>query len=117
MNQQPGLKSASKKIDCSHSFRDGIWIRWENLTRSEKVVCAYITLIPLWWVWGWRFYFVFLVAGIFIHEWRNKREIRASPPSKAVIGIICYGFYVLIVRYFYGEAEGIRLNFNAVIAP
>lgn len=117
MNQQPGLKSASKKIDDRDSFRDGIWIPWENLTGSEKVVCAYITLIPLWWVWGWRFYFVFLVAGIFIHEWRKRREIRVSPPTQAVIGIICYGFYILIVRYFYGEAEGIRLNFNAVIAP
>ncbi|MEM9927992.1 MAG: hypothetical protein AAF915_30450 [Cyanobacteria bacterium P01_D01_bin.50] len=47
MNQQPGLKSAFKKIDSHHSFRDGIWICWENLTLSEKVVCAYITLIPL----------------------------------------------------------------------
>lgn len=117
MNQQPGLKSASKKTDDPDNLRAGIWIRWQNLTRSEKVVCAYISLIPLWWMWGWRLYFVFLVAGILIHEWRERRGIQLQPPSTAAMGIICYGLYVLILRYFYGEAEGVRLNFNAVIAP
>lgn len=117
MNQQPGLKSVSTKMTDSDSLFSGILIRWGTLTLSEKVVCAYITLIPLWWMWGWRFYFVFLVAGILIHEWLEKREIRLQRPSVSVIGIVGYGLYVFIVRYFYGEAEGVRLNFNAVIAP
>ncbi|MEA5594129.1 hypothetical protein [Rivularia sp. UHCC 0363] len=114
--QQPGLKAADQKTSDRDIF-SGIWIRWGELTRSEKVVCAYITLIPLWWMWGWRLYFVFLVAGIIIHELRENREIRLQRPSTAVIGIICYGLYSLIVRYFYGEAEGLRLNFNVVISP
>jgi hypothetical protein len=117
MNQQPGLKLASKKISDRDNLFSGIWIRWENLTRAEKIVCAYIALIPLWWIWGWRLYFVFLVAGIIIHEWREKKEIRLQAPSTAVIGIIGYGLYVLIVGYFYREAQGERLNFNAVMAP
>ncbi|MBE9215127.1 O-antigen ligase family protein [Plectonema cf. radiosum LEGE 06105] len=117
MNQQTRLKPAYKKTtDCDGLF-SGIWICWGELTQSEKIVCAYITLIPLWWMWGWRLYFVFLVAGIIIYELREKREIRLQRPSAAVIGIIGYGLYVLIVGYFYREAQGTRLNFNAVISP
>ncbi len=117
MRQQPRLESVLKKIPEDSNLFSGIWIRWQKLTLSEKVVCGYITLIPLWWMWGWRLYFVFLVAGIVIYEWRKNREIRLQPPSAAAIAIIGYGLYALIVRYFYGEAEGVRLNFNAVIAP
>lgn len=117
MSQKLEFKSVLNKTTNSDDLFSGIWIRWKNLTRSEKVVCAYITLIPLWWIWGWRFYFVFLLAGIVIYEWCEKKEIRLQRPSTAVIGIIGYGLYVLVVRYFYGEMEGITLNFNAVIAP
>ncbi|MGF1676608.1 MAG: hypothetical protein ACFCUV_23465, partial [Rivularia sp. (in: cyanobacteria)] len=117
MNQQTKFKPAAKKTTDCDSLFSGIWIRCRELTQSEKIVCGYITLIPLWWVWGWRLYFVFLVAGIIIHELREKREIRLQRPSAAVIGIIGYGLYVLIVAYFYREAQGSRLNFNAVISP
>ncbi|MCJ8281258.1 MAG: hypothetical protein MJK14_15610 [Rivularia sp. ALOHA_DT_140] len=117
MNQQLGLKSASEKTSKNNHLFSGIWIRWNNLTLSEKVVCANITLIPLWWMWGWRFYFIFLIAGIFIYECCNNKDTRVSRPSTAAIAIIGYGLYLLIVRYFYGEIEGIPLNFNSVIAP
>lgn len=114
---EPRLKSVSQQLPVDNSLFSGIWIRWGNLTLSEKIVCVFITLIPLWWLWGWRFYFVFLVAGIFIYEWCERKEIRLQRPSLSVICVIGYGLYVLIVRYFYGEIEGIGLNFNTVIVP
>ena len=117
MNQQLGLKSISKKTPEDSDLFSGIWIHWAKLTFAEKVVCANIILIPLWWMWGWRLYFVFLVAGIVIYEWYNNKEIRLSRPSTAAIGIIGYGLSVLIVRYFYAEMEGLPLNFHTVMSP
>ncbi len=118
MSQQPNLQPVYQQQSKEDSnLFSGIFIRWANLTLAEKVVCACITLIPLWWICGWRLYFVFLLAGIVIYEWREKKEIRLQPPSASVIGIVGYGLYVLIVRYFYGEAEGIRLNANSILAP
>lgn len=117
MNQQLGLKSISKNTPEDSNLFSGMWIRWEKLTLAEKIVCANITLIPLWWMWGWRLYFIFLVAGIVIYEWYNNKEIRLSRPSIAAVGIIAYGLYVLIVRYFYAQMEGLPLNFHTVMSP
>jgi hypothetical protein len=117
MNQQSVLKSAAKQTPEDSSLFSGIWIRWGKLTLAEKVVCANIALIPLWWMWGWRFYFIFLVAGIVIYEWLNNKEIRLSRPSTAAVAITCYGLYVLIVRYFYAEMESLPLNFHTVMSP
>ncbi len=117
MNQQLGLKPISKNTPEDDNLFSGIWIHWAKLTLAEKVVCANIILIPLWWMWGWRLYFVFLVAGIVIYEWYNNKEIRLSRPSTAAIGIIGYGLSVLIVRYFYAEMEGLPLNFHTIISP
>ena len=117
MNQQSGLKLIYKKTRSDDNLFSGIWIRWGKLTLAEKVVCGNIILIPLWWMWGWRFYFIFLVAGIVIYEWWNNKEIRISRPSTAAVGIITYGLYVLIVRYFYAEMEGLPLNFHTIMSP
>ena len=117
MNQGLGLKSVTENTSGDSNLFSGILIRWNNLTLAEKVVCTNIILIPLWWMWGWRFYFIFLVAGIVIYEWYTNKELRVSRPSIAAFSIITYGLYVLTVRYFYGEIEGLRLNFNTVIAP
>ena len=68
-------------------------------------------------MWGWRLYFVFLVAGIVIYEWYNNKEIRVSRPSTAAVAIIAYGLYVLIVRCFYAQMESLPLNFHTVISP
>lgn len=117
MNQRLGLKSATDNTPGNSNLFSGIWIRWNSLTFAEKVVCTNITLIPLWWMWGWRFYFIFLVAGIVIYEWYNNKEIRISRPSIAAITIIGYGLYVLIVRYFYAKMEGLPLNFHTLMSP
>lgn len=117
MNQQFGLKSISKNTPEDTNLFSGMWIRWEKLTLAEKIVCANITLIPLWWMWGWRLYFIFLVAGIVIYEWYNNKEIRLSRPSIAAVGIIAYGLYVLIVRSFYAEMEDLPINFHTVMSP
>ncbi|MEL6462426.1 MAG: hypothetical protein AAFQ91_30090 [Cyanobacteria bacterium J06621_15] len=117
MNQRLGLRSDTENTPGNGNLFSGIWIRWNSLTLAEKVVCTNIILIPLWWMWGWRFYFIFLVLGIVVYEWYSNKEIRFSRPSIAAFAIIAYGLYVLTVRYFYGEIEGLRLNFNTVIAP
>jgi hypothetical protein len=117
MNQQSGLKLISKKTPEDSNLFSGIWIRWGKLTLAEKIVCANIALIPLWWMWGWRLYFIFLVAGIVIYEWYNNKEVRLSRPSTAAVAIMAYGLYVLIVRCFYAAMEDLPLNFHTIMSP
>jgi hypothetical protein len=95
----------------------GIWIRWQSLTRSEQVVCASISLIPIWWIWGWKNLFLVLAIGIAVHEWQQFRAIRLKYPSLSVIAVICFGFYSLVSTYFYSVAHNQSVTINAVLIP
>lgn len=70
----------------------GIWLRWQILTLSEKVVCLGILLIPLWWVIGWGIMLLLWVTGICIYEVKQFHKIRLSKPRLEIIGIILFAF-------------------------
>lgn len=73
---------------------NGIFLRWSALTFTEKVVCANIVLIPVWWFVGLTSYFLLsLSIGIIIYEWLNHREIKLKRPSLAVIALFVFCAY------------------------
>lgn len=89
------LFSSDKKEENNTLFR-GLWLRWGALTQAEKVVCAGIILIPLWWVIGWSLMAFFWVLGIAIYELCCHQKIRLSRPSLEVIAILLFAFYRVI---------------------
>ncbi len=84
--------SSHKKEENNTLFR-GIWLRWGTLTQAEKVVCAGIILVPLWWSIGWGLMTFFWLVGIAIYELRYHQKIRLSRPSLEVIAFIIFSFY------------------------
>jgi hypothetical protein len=72
----------------------GIGIRWQALTLAERVVCASIVLIPLWWVLGiYRYFTTLLLLGVVAYDWQKYGEIRLKRPSIPVIALISFGAY------------------------
>lgn len=95
----------------------GLLIRWNELFLSEKVVCATILLIPLWWLWGWRNLFITVFIGIFIYEFSRNNCFKLRSPSLTVIGIIGFGIYNLISIYVYMQINNLTLNPNSILSP
>ncbi len=102
--KQLGRMTASP--ETNDSLFSGIWIQWDRLTQSEKVVCFCILATPLWWWWGWSYLFLLLAGSVYVYEWRDKGEIRLKFPSIIVIGMVAFSLYDLITTYFYGIYYG-----------
>ncbi|MEC4819734.1 MAG: O-antigen ligase family protein [Scytonema sp. PMC 1069.18] len=86
----------SKNKDSGSLFR-GIWLRWEILTQSEKVICLGILLIPIWWVIGWSIVLLLWVVGIAIYEVFFYKRIRLKRPSISVITLLFFSFYRVFI--------------------
>ena len=72
----------------------GILIRWDALTPTEKIVCANIVLLPVWWSVGIMNYLLLSLAlGIIIYEWRRDRRVSLKRPSWAVIALLAFYAY------------------------
>ncbi|MGB3652148.1 MAG: O-antigen ligase family protein [Rivularia sp. (in: cyanobacteria)] len=112
MNQHPGLKLASKKTSDRDNLFSGIWIRWNNLTLPEKVVCANISLIAAWWTIGiYRFMAALIFLGIAWYEQRRYGRIRLKKPSLSAIALFIFSSYRLIGSIFYELATDRKINF------
>lgn len=84
----------------------GIWIRWGALTSAERVVCANIVLLPVWWAVGIIGDMpIFILAGITLYEWRRYGRLRLKRPNLAVIALFAY--------YAYGFVDTFLLFFDA----
>lgn len=88
----------------------GIWIRWGNLTQSEKVVCACIALIPLWWLWGWSYLTLLLAISVFAYQYFQKGSLRLQKPSVFVIAGITHGLYELVSLSYWAVYNDYSLN-------
>lgn len=84
---------SSKKKEENNILFHGIWLRWGALTQTEKVVCAGIILIPLWWFIGWGLMVFFWLIGVAIYELCYHRKIRLSRPTPEVVAFIIFSFY------------------------
>jgi hypothetical protein len=108
-----------KAPQCSRdeeTLFSGIWIRWSQLTRSEQVVCLLICLIPLWWLWGWKHFFILLAFGLFGYDYWRDRELWLPVPSVCVISGLTFSVYTLLSRYFYEAFTGGSLSPNAILS-
>ena len=84
----------------------GIFLRWSALTLTEKVVCANIVLLPVWWYVGLTSYMLlFLSLGIVFYEWRHYGRVRLKRPSWAVIALFAF--------YAYGYVDTVMLSLDA----
>ncbi|MBV6626850.1 MAG: O-antigen ligase family protein [Rivularia sp. (in: Bacteria)] len=111
MNQRLGLKSAFAKIPNNSSLFSGIWIKWNNLTVAEKVVCANLSLIAAWWAIGvYRFMAAFLCLGIVGYELLNFGKVRLKKPSLSVVALFVFSSYRLIGSIFFELTTGRKFN-------
>ncbi|AFY57169.1 O-Antigen ligase [Rivularia sp. PCC 7116] len=111
MNQRLGLKSDFVKPPLCNSLFSGIWIRWNNLTVAEKVVCANLSLIAAWWVIGiYRFMAAFICLGIVGYELLNFGRVRLKKPSLNVIALFVFSSYRLIGSIFFELSTGRKFN-------
>ncbi len=84
----------------------GIFLRWNALTVTEKVVCANIVLLPVWWYVGITNYMLLsLSLGIVFYEWRRYGRVRLKRPSWAVIALFAF--------YAYGYLDNFLVFFDA----
>lgn len=104
----------------NESLFSGIWIRWSALTAAERLVCAFVVLIPVLWVIGITQYLLEVTAlGIVVYEWRRHRKLRLKRPSLVVIALfayIAYGFIDIFLLYF-DAYPSIELPPDVVIKP
>ncbi len=106
--KQPAISSTA--VQDSDTIFTGIWIQWHDLTQSEKVVCACIVLIPLWWLWGWSYLTVFLAVSVFAYQYFYKGSLHLQKPSLFIIAGIAYGLYELLSLYLWAVYNNYSLN-------
>ena len=83
----------------------GIFLRWNALTMTEKVVCGNIVLLPVWWYVGiTQYMLLFLSLGIVCYEWRRYGKLRLKPPSLVVVALFAF--------YAYGYIDDFLLSLN-----
>lgn len=116
MNQRQSLPMSLTTIQDSDRLFSGLWIQWSALTQSEKVVCALIVLIPVWWSLGWKHFLLLSAAGIIIYEVRQHGSVGLQRPSLPVISALAFPIYTLICRYFYNEYNNETFSPNAILS-
>lgn len=88
------LKPISAVRTESESLFSGVWIHWSYLNAAERLVCAIIVLMPLWWVLGLVRYILELVTlGLVLYEWRRYGGLRLKRPSLVVLALFAYYIY------------------------
>ena len=87
--------------NLNQNLFSGIWLKWQNLTISERVVCLNIVFIPLWWIAGlYRYMAFFFLIAICIYQQRNYGKIKLKKPNAAVSLFLafccyrCFGFLI-----------------------
>ena len=103
---------AENQLDSEHNQElfSGIRLRFSTLNQTEKVVCALIALIPLWWLWGWSYLPMLLTVIVFAYEISQSGSFALKTPSWLVFWGMCYGFYLIIVAFFYLKSNNISFG-------
>ena len=115
-NYSPISSSATVTQQGDRIF-SGIWIRWSTLTQSEKVVCACIVLIPLWWLWGWSYLTVVLALSILAYQVFHQGSLQLQQPSLFVIAGLAHGLYELLSLYFWEIDNGYAFSVGDIRNP
>jgi Mrp family chromosome partitioning ATPase len=102
--------SVSQNENNSKKLFAGIFLKWSNLNRSEKVVCLAIALIPLWWLWGWSYLLTIFAMSAIAYDIFTKRKLDLNKPSLIVIFAFVFGSYTIFSRYIYAIDHGETLK-------
>jgi hypothetical protein len=93
MNPNPSLAMAQFAEQRTQPLFSGPWLRWSELTLSERFICTFIILTPVWWFIGWT-YVWFLITGAMLlyHQWQGK-GLGLKQPSLLVISGLAFHIY------------------------
>lgn len=87
---------SSRKAD-EESLFSGIWIRWSALNAAERLVCANIVLLPVWWFVGLLEYTpLLLLLGIALYEWLRYGKLRLKRPRLEVVALFAFFAYYFV---------------------
>jgi len=112
-------RSSALKAEDENLF-SGVWLRWSALNNAERLVCANIVLLPVWWAMGLLSYLPELtMLGIAIYEWRRYGRLRLKYPSLVVIALFAYYAYGYIgtLLFTLDAYPFVELPPDAVIEP
>jgi len=80
-----------KAFISQEPFGGGWGIRWSALTASERCVCAYLVLMPLWWMSGFHF---LVLPGAFciliLYRWWQDRSFPLGRPNLMVACLLAF---------------------------
>lgn len=97
MQQVLNQRTSVRATENSEKLFSGIWIRWSALRGEERLICANIVLLPVWWLAGITSYMLlFLLLGILFYDWRRYGKLRLKQPSWVVIALSAYHGYVYL---------------------
>lgn len=82
------------------------WIPWSALTSSERFACAYLVLMPLWWLSGFGFLVLPSAFCILIlYRWWRERCFPLKRPNLMVAFLLAF--------FFIGYAEKVLIYYDA----
>ena len=120
MNQILTRQNRPRSHPPPEKLFSGIFIRWSFLTTGEKIVCANIVLLPIWWLVGITNYLLLSLAlGIIVYErWRFGR-LSLKRPSWAVIALFAFYAYEFIdtLLIFLDAYPSIEIPSDLVVNP
>lgn len=103
------------KVEDDNSLFSGVWICWGALTRVEQLICLYIILTPLWWVVGWPYTILLIVASIAAHEiWQNGL-LSLPHPSLVVISAIAFNIYKSVSAIVHSEVVPLSSYLSLIV--
>lgn len=91
-------------------------LRWQILTQTEKVITLLIILTPLWWLMGWKHFFILLAMALLAYDFRQRGKMQLKPPSSSVIALLLFFTYTLLSQYFYHAYQNNSLSPNAILS-
>lgn len=100
----------------SEALFSNLLLNWSILTQSEKVTTLLITLIPLWWLMGWKHFFILLAMALIADNLWQQGKIRLKYPSLAVIALLLFCGYTLIAQYLYNAYQNSSFSPNAILS-
>jgi O-Antigen ligase len=85
MNWNQFLAIAQPVKQRNQNLFHGPWLRWIELTPSEKFVCTFIILTPIWWFIGWSYNWFLIVGSILLLQQFQGKSLQLKRPSWLVI--------------------------------
>jgi O-Antigen ligase len=93
MNLNPSLGKAQPAEQRTRPLFSGPWLRWGQLTQSERFLCSFIILTPLWWFIGWTYIWFLITGAILSYQLWQGKGLGLKRPSLLVISGFLFNIY------------------------